>query len=106
MVNESLPDPIARGVIGVPKTTPAGDDPFPALTDEEQNTFRQIKRAFKSGQLALMRVSHDGKPRAVLAIIDQDGQDTVDVFPVAMLIDDDLFAQVSTPPGAAVIANG
>ena len=65
------------------------------LTEDEIGRLEYLKATVDD--LALVRVEHDGRPRAALAAVFFDGE-TYEVRPVALLVDDDLVAELNPGP--------
>lgn len=82
-----------------------------ALTDEERermNLLIEVARhkqvtadelGESDGTLALVRVEHNGVPRAAVVLVSRDGE-TFHMDPLALLIDDALLAEITPPEGA------
>ena len=90
-----MADEILHGALTPPVPALRGAD-FPPLTMAEQQAFDLLQQALSGdhpSQPMLLRVQHDGHARAVVAVAHQHN-DTWDVMPLAMLIDDQLFAQI------------
>lgn len=80
----------------------------PPLTKEEQDDFEAVLRVLagyalgespESVRVALMRVSLDGHPQSVIAVVDEREEqgDEVVVRPVAVLVNDSLFERMVQP---------
>ena len=70
-------------------------DAFPALTDDQQETFEAITSG-EYDNLALMSAHLDGQPVGVICAITEDGE-MYDIHPLAVLVTDALFPRL-TPP--------
>lgn len=71
-----------------------------ALSDESVETFELIQAALDTGALALVSTALNGEPVAALSVIQFDGE-TYTVQPVAILVNDELFARL-TPPDSGL----
>ena len=70
--------------------------PLSALSEAEHAVFDDVVNAVEAENLILIRTALDGKPAAALAItVFRDGG--YDIYPVAVLVDDELFARLQDP---------
>jgi len=77
------------------------DITHPAITDLEKESFEDLCRYIKNDEVALVRVNYQGLPRVVIAVMSGDGE-FVDVFPIAMILNDVMFHAITPLPGATV----
>ena len=64
-----------------------------ALTEQERKTFEAIREA---GNAALVQASFEGEDTAVIAFVNEDGDDYL-ITPVAVMLTDSMFASLSDP---------
>lgn len=85
---------------GAPPTAP--EDGFGPLTQEEQGSFEYLRAAMGNridgAQPVLFRVRHQDRDRAVVAVVTEDADGSMVVSPLALLLDDALFADLN--PGS------
>lgn len=72
-----------------------------ALTQQQKDTFEFIKD--NPDHLALVATALDGKPGAAIAFITQDEDGAFEVRPIALLIDDALFARLTDPANGLTV---
>ena len=75
------------------------------LTELEEARYSElIKRlAVSKPSTCLMRVVIDGKPEAVIGVLQSAGEDETDIIPMALLMSKTVFTMIDTPEGAEVI---
>ena len=69
------------------------------ISAEEKDLFDAFLATVQGdlpGRVCAMRVRHGGTDRVVIAVAVEDGEE-VFVKPVALLLDDELFAQIDPP---------
>lgn len=82
---------------GAPPTAP--EDGFGPLSQEEQGSFEYLRAAMGNlipgAQPVLFRVRHQDRDRAVIAVVTEDPDDQMVVSPLALMMDDALFADLN-----------
>ena len=75
------------------------------LTELEEARYDElIKRlAADKPYTCLMRVVIDGKPEAVIGVMQSAGEGETDIIPMALLMSKTVFTMIDTPEGAEVI---
>ena len=100
MEDEARPQEPSYGLLFTPmdKTPEAPTEGFGPLTDDEKKSFEYLRATMtgwiEGSRVALMRVRHRGTDRAVLAVVSEDVDGSMMVAPLAMLMDDALFAEM------------
>lgn len=92
---------LLTGVTGEEPKPPS--EGFTALTEDERGAFEYLQAVVNgrldSTRLALMRVRYRDEDRAVIVSVSEDEDAQMIVRPLAMMLDDDLFAELD--PGDA-----
>jgi hypothetical protein len=81
-------------------------DTHPPITDLEAESFEDLRRYITNHDVALVRVNYQGVPRVVIAFML--GQNVgeldehVNIVPLAMLLNDEMFHAIIPPSGEMV----
>lgn len=74
------------------------------LSEKEREQFERLMYAFQNDKVALVRVLQGGEQRAAVVWMEQD-DDKVELYPLAMLLEDRHFDEI-TPPDEATVSEG
>ena len=85
------------------------DITHPPITDLERESFENLRRYIVDDvceptqhTVALVRVNYQSVPRVVIAFVLTQGEQ-VDVIPLAMMLNDEMFHNIIPLPGASTV---
>lgn len=93
---------IEQGLLLTPPEDGAPEE-FGPLTQDEREQFAHLRAVvlneIEGSRVAVMRVMHDGRPRAAVCVVGETEEGELFVSPIALLMDASLFEGMHAPPG-------